>query len=236
MNQEDIYDLLKEVDSSITKAQRVNQITKPKVKTILEHLRSSLEYLAHDINDNFSKPNEKIFYFPFGNERLVFEESVKRNMPLLKDEFSIVYELISDLQPFSCGDDWLTIMCKLTNQAKHTKPIGILEEEVTESVLISAGGINLVEFGGNGSGIEFSGNTYNGVPFDDLAINDGVVDVIKKGLMTTDFEVKKKNQLSIDGNNYLLFPFLRKCYNNISALIPKVYEELNKASQSDDKS
>ncbi|KAB7898030.1 hypothetical protein GA565_19745 [Rouxiella sp. S1S-2] len=235
MNQEDIYELLEEANSYLTKAQRANRITKPKVKTILEHLRTSLEYLTHDINDNFSKPSKGRFFFPYGKDRAEFDLSLKRNMPLLEDEYPAIYLLINKLQPFSCGNDWLTTMCNLTNQVKHVKPIGILEKEVSESVLISAGGMNLVEFRGSGLGNEFSGSSYNGLALDDLKINNGVVEVTKKGLMTTDFKVTKKNELSIDGIDYPLFQFLRKCHNNIRDFIPEVYEQLNKASQSDDK-
>ena len=51
MSRADVEELLMAVDESINSLKGYNKITKVKVKSILEHLRSSLDFIAKDIND-----------------------------------------------------------------------------------------------------------------------------------------------------------------------------------------
>lgn len=118
MSRADVEELLMAVDESINSLKGYNKITKVKVKSILEHLRSSLDFIAKDINDKLSQPKERL-YFPYGKDKKSFEDRMAKNLKGLDVELPSIYRLISELQPHQCADDWLITMCSLTNTMKH---------------------------------------------------------------------------------------------------------------------
>ena len=65
MRKDSIYELLEDVKGTFLLISSYKKIPPPKVKTILEHLRSCLEYAAQDINSKLSAPKVR-FYFPYG--------------------------------------------------------------------------------------------------------------------------------------------------------------------------
>ena len=80
MREESIRELLDEVKETFEIISSHKKISKPKVKSIFEHLRSSLEYAAQDINSKMPKVKEKL-YFPYANNESEFEKSLKKNLP-----------------------------------------------------------------------------------------------------------------------------------------------------------
>ena len=79
MSRADVEELLMAVDESINSLKGYNKITKVKVKSILEHLRSSLDFIAKDINDKLSQPKERL-YFPYGKDKKSFEDRMAKNL------------------------------------------------------------------------------------------------------------------------------------------------------------
>ncbi|NMG31277.1 hypothetical protein [Aromatoleum evansii] len=133
----DIEELLHEVAQGIAKIEDayadasrdedVKAASRPLVKSCLEHLRSCLEYTAQDIYER-KIGGDKSPYFPYGADLKKFMGSVSNNLPGIDRLAPNIFELISDIQPFHCGDDWLTSLCKHTNFNKHnslSKPVRV---------------------------------------------------------------------------------------------------------------
>lgn len=74
MSREGSLDLLLEVEENLETMKKTQQIRPVKVKSMLEHLRSSLEYVANDAYDKYVSPvpskRPKIF-FPYGEQKFI---------------------------------------------------------------------------------------------------------------------------------------------------------------------
>ncbi len=124
---EESASLLRGIRDACTKAQTTESIVvlaRPKVKSCLEHLRSSLDYIGHDLSET-TNPNKrpKKLYFPYGSNQKLFLESLERNLPGLDPKY---LPIIESLQPHVCGDDWLVRLCHVTNFNKH---VSLQEQE-----------------------------------------------------------------------------------------------------------
>lgn len=245
MSRADVEELLMAVDESINSLKGYNKITKVKVKSILEHLRSSLDFIAKDINDKLSQPKERL-YFPYGKDKKSFEDRITKNLKGLDVEFPTIYRLISELQPHQCADDWLITMCLLTNTMKHKGLEGSGEVEKLREVV----------FGGdsNLACIKFESEE-DAEGFEDIKLNDNKLiytdagGVIKEDKMGTfrihgndvivideadssvNFVVRKDKIYIIDssytnGKTVELIPFLDKCYKTINEFSNNVYKQL----------
>ena len=99
------------------------------VKNLMENLRSSLDYMAHDIYESCcrtsrivaGKPDLRRIYFPYSQNATKFISSVGRSLPDLAILNPDVYDLISSIQPFRCNDAWLYYLCSIINEKKHDK-------------------------------------------------------------------------------------------------------------------
>lgn len=202
------------------------KISRPKVKSILEHLRSSLEYAAQDINSKLVSPKQKL-YFPYGNNEIEFEKSIKRNLPNLINQFPEIYIEIKKIQNFQSGNDWLVKLCNLTNVIKHNNGIDVRhDEEVVKSVSIFAGGVNLAYIGGNCSNIQFSNNRVNGKLIDDFVYHQGEIKITKKGELPTNFKITKDRKIIVGNGQTDLIPFLEECIKNTDRFINDLYQLL----------
>ena len=166
---QDISELLETVESSIElisksyneakQDEEQKVVSRPLVKSSLEHLRSVLEYSAQDIWATYNNKNKKL-YFPYGKTDALFHANVKRNLPKLIDNNPKILQLIKSLQPFDCGDDWLSELCDQTNFNKHNK----LGKQVRKNSSKATTNVDrLVSLGGSGT-VTFSNCSYNGVP------------------------------------------------------------------------
>ena len=86
------------------------------VKSVMEHLRSTLDYMAIDIAVAIKK---KRAHFPYGKNEQAFNNSIKSNLPSLKTVRPNIYSLIEDIQPHACGSTWLYDLCHIVNSNKH---------------------------------------------------------------------------------------------------------------------
>ncbi len=227
MRKEEISELLEESDELIRQIISYRKVPRPKVKSILEHLRSSLEYLAQDINEKISRP-KKIIYFPYGKTEDDFKNSINKYFPLLSQEFPAIYDEIVKIQKFKLNDDWLLKLCRLTNDAKHKNAIDVKsQEEVLRSTSVE---IDL--FGSfilaPGSTANVRNVSINGKRLDDFTYRDGNLEITKKGEIPIRFKITKDKKILI-GDEYLdLIPFLEKCQSNIKTFIEETYSIIEK--------
>ena len=246
MSRADVEELLMAVDESINSLKGYNKITKVKFKSILEHLRSSLDFIAKDINDKLSQPKERL-YFPYGKDKKSFEDRMAKNLKGLDVELPSIYRLISELQPHQCADDWLITMCSLTNTMKHKGLEGSHELEKLMEVAFG-GDLDLacikfeIEEGAEGefSGHLISDNTLFYTTADGIAkqekmgtyrIEKNDVIVVDEADSSVNFVVRKDKIYIIDssytnGKTVELIPFLDKCYKTINEFSNNVYKQL----------
>lgn len=226
MRKTSIDELLEDVKETYQTISSYKKISRPKVKSILEHLRSCLEYAAQDVNAKLSTPKAR-FYFPYGETLTKLEESAQKNLPLLRAERPEIFDEIKKLHNFDNNNSWLKIFCDLTNYTKHKDGLDIKsDQEVVNSVLVSAGGVNLLRASGQSSNIVFKGCRVNGVLMDDFIVNNGSVEVTKKGDIPINFRITKDRKILIGENQMDLLPFLDTCITNIDSFIKTLYEKL----------
>ena len=124
-------------------AESVVVVARPKVKSCLEHLRSALDYIAHDLSETTDPAKRpKRVYFPYGKDSGLYLNSLRQNLPGLDPKYHPVLE---SLQPHSCGDEWLIQLCHVTNFNKHVRLQEQERENSPESV--TTVGSNIARFG-----------------------------------------------------------------------------------------
>lgn len=222
MNKKAIHELLASVKEIIQKGKESGTLSNPDVKTALEHLRTSLEYLHHDIHKKLRKKAQRNTYFPFGNTKQNYTQNRNKNLPGIESQFPALSSLIENIQPFQSGDDWLTVMCSLTNQVKHTSPIELSEKKSTK-VALSIGGA-IMFFTSGQSKITMTGGTMNGRRIDDFTLNKQSLKIHKRADVNAKAFTIENNTITINGHNYELFGFLEKCHNNINTFITDAYK------------
>jgi hypothetical protein len=224
----DVQELLNEVKSILEQVtqiygdarneEHIVKIAKPKVKSCLEHLRSSLDYIAHDLSEKTnSTKTPRIIYFPYGKNQKNFNDSVKKNLPDLDKKY---VDILKTIQPFFCGDDWLINLCHLNNFNKHV--------ELKEQQRINSG--ESVTRIGNLICMDSTST----VIFEENATINGML-VSKKGrlVITSDkpiSEISDELAIPFDINReYKWVKFLIKDTNiDILLLFEKSYKEINK--------
>jgi len=116
------------------------------VKNLMENLRSALDYMAHDIYElccqtarvASGKPKPRNIYFPYGRTEANFKSGVGSSLPQLATLAPNVYDLITSIQPFRCGDNWLYDLCSILNEKKHDRLTPQIRSE-TETYTVSSG-------------------------------------------------------------------------------------------------
>ena len=101
------------------------------IKHCLLNLRSVLEYATQEIWQSYNKTPKKRLYFPYGETELLFNNSLKSNLPSLESCKPNVAKLIRDLQPFTCGDNWLLNLCEQVNTQKHDRLSRLIKKSIT---------------------------------------------------------------------------------------------------------
>ncbi len=223
MRKDDIDELLEDVKENFLLIRSYKKIPRPKVKTIMEHLRSCLEYTAQDINSKLSIPRKDYFYFPYGGSPENLDNSVKKNLPLLKSERPDLFDEILYLHNFDSGSKWLKNLCDLTNHAKHKNAIEIKsDQEKVKSVLISAGGMNLVQACGD-SKVTFSNFSLNGKKVDDFVLDKGEINITKTRDLPLNYKITKDRKILVGDEEIDLLPFLDSSIKNIETFVDRLY-------------
>ncbi|MEK3868195.1 hypothetical protein MHH60_32560 [Paenibacillus sp. FSL H7-0716] len=240
MRHSDIVELLNEVqdilaflDNQINVASTdttILEISKPKVKSSLEHLRSCLDYAAHDIYDNIYRAidgkteeqrNRMNIYFPYGKILNDFHSSLGRSFPRLGLVNQGVYKLMKSIQPFSCQSNWLYDFCELTNKIKHVEQ---KKQERHPMQRITAGKFFQVEYRTKGqNSIHVSGNVINGVKQEkDINVKDGQI-ITSSSETDTFMKVTDFSEFIFKDTRINVFNLLKESYENINTFIKKLY-------------
>ncbi|OOW11980.1 hypothetical protein [Acinetobacter sp. MF4640] len=226
MRKDSIYELLEDVKETFLLISGYKKIPPPKVKTMLEHLRSCLEYAAQDINSKLSAPKVR-FYFPYGKNLETLVDSTQKNLPLLQAERPDIFAEIIKLHNFESDGEWLKSLCDMTNHTKHKNAIDIKSDhEKVKSVMITAGGMNLLHACGESSNITFTNCSVNGQKLDDFVVNKGEVNITKKGTVPINFKITKDRKILVGDEEIDLLPFLDSSIKNIESFIDQLYEIL----------
>lgn len=154
-----------EYDSSLH-SKTVSADLRIDIKDYFSNLRSILDYIAHDIVDNYcpnANPKNNL-YFPIRADQHAFVAEMSRSYTDLITNNRKVYDILENLQPFKKDENkWLTFFNKLNNENKHEKLVAQIRTE-TKNVTVTGSGGGSVSWG---PGVIFgSGVSVMGVPID----------------------------------------------------------------------
>ncbi len=218
------YELLQQIKSTYEIAKTnedIITIAKPKVKSCLEHLRSSLDYIAVDIYESYNN-NKKDVYFPYGKNKKVFIKSLNKNLPNLDSKYVSILESV---QPYICNDKWLINLCRITNFNKHVE-LQKCERVNSNKLTTRVGNIGTVE----GSGTLHIGKiVVNGVCINSkgpliITDNQSVKDI--ESVFDVPVQVRRNYnwvKFTFKGTNIDVVLLLDKSLNKIRMLTKKIY-------------
>ncbi|WP_051168016.1 hypothetical protein [Marinospirillum minutulum] len=217
-------ELLAVIDGIYRNAEKTEDIVgvaKPKVKSCLEHLRSSLEYIAQDLSEfTGSSKTPRNVYFPYGKDKSIFTKSLNQNLPDLENKFR---DKIESIQPYTCGDRWLIHLCKVTNDHKHDQ----LQEQTRinspESMTMLGGGAAAVD----GTGKIYMGSaTINGIkmPEDYVLTADKAVSDLQQGHSVSVERKYEWVKFVIKGTDIDVLDLLKRSHSNIREFSRAIYE------------
>ena len=198
------------------------------IKNTLENLRSCLEYVAHNIASslqkihNYDKFPQRI-NFPYGDSQRQFKKSIKSNLPDLGVHLPEVFRAIEQRQKFTCGDNWLSEFCRLTNFAKH-KDLHEVDTHKSFKIDMPALGVIQGRRGGGKGRVSIQGVRINGIEQDDIKIDsDGSIQITKKAGRT---KVTLGKTIFFQGKEIPIPIFLQECLNNVEALVIEIESHL----------
>lgn len=146
-------------------AQCISTELKIDIKNLCENLRSVLDYIAHDIHDEYcSGANSKsAFYFPILPDNRQFQSQTERWFPGVYASCPDLWDYLESIQPYNDNKSWLGKFNRVNNENKHESIVEQTRME-TQRVNVSFGtgsvswDPNAVKFG--------SGVFIGGVPVD----------------------------------------------------------------------
>lgn len=226
---EEISSTLSEFYENARKDKSVLQISRVKVKSALEHLRSILDYCAQDVYLHVygSKPGK--LYFPYAKNEALFNKHLASSFKSLRKRNPKIYNLMASVQPYTSGSNWLIDLCSYTNTNKHNN-LTPQVKKIKDSVTIG----NLVKISGN-STVTFVNSTVNGVQIgkDSLTpatISDAMTDDEIASQLNPDIPVTRTiEEISffIDGSSNDALAFIQDAKTRISQLVSHLYAEIN---------
>ena len=226
MSRQGSLDLLYEVDENLRAIKESNQIKPVKVKSILEHLRSALEYVANDSYDKCVYPPDaerpKI-YFPYGKKEFIdkfFRQRLKINEPTS----SPLYDIFIGIQDYNTDQPFLEMMCGLTNEVKHRQPIPFEEEKTVKDISVNIGGLGLLGAGTN-STIIFKNNVIDGIKIEDFRLENGNLEKSGNGY-PVNLVITEEKKIRFHGMDYEVIPFLELCLSSITNFVNNAYDIL----------
>ena len=218
---EELLTIIDGLYRSTETSEEIAAVAKPKVKSCLEHLRSSLEYIAQDLSEvTASDKTPRNVYFPYGKDKSLFNKTIDKNLPELDVKFR---NKIESIQPHFCGDSWLLHLCKITNDHKHDQ----LQEQVrvnsSESITLLGGGAAAVD----GTGvIHMGGAIIDGMkmPDDYVLTAEKPINDLQQGHTVS---VERKYQwvkFVIKGTEIDVLDLLKKSQRYIQEFSSEIYE------------
>ena len=202
-----IFELLDYTRHSISYLKDHGYESQFEIKSILENLRSILDYSAYYTAEKLKIKNK--VYFPYAKKEIEFKRNFKNNFGEIRNEYPKLYSLMEDLQPYKCGDNWILILCNATNKFKHRNPLEIQINYHTKKQItkLDIPGIQCGQFGINqiNSGklnVEIGSMTFNNIPMDDFTIEDGILKVSKSAHISPNIQYANVEQKEYIINEY----------------------------------
>ncbi|MFC1924040.1 hypothetical protein ACFLXA_01565 [Chloroflexota bacterium] len=120
------------------------------VKNVMENIRSSFDYLAHDIYDKciesglLASNTQEIrdVYFPYGKDENGFKSTLGKSLPQLKTRCPKMFDIVEGIQPHKSGSNWLYDLCTICNQNKHNTLTPQKRRVVKKTYAVSPKGSN----------------------------------------------------------------------------------------------
>jgi len=221
-------DLIDEVEEHLETMKKSQKITPVKVKSMLEHLRSSLEYLANDTFDKYKPPgnhDRSKINFPYREKKFI-DNFFTNKLCIKPPSSSPMYDIFISIQDFHTGERWLNDMCSLTNEVKHRNPLPLEEEVKVSEFRLDQPGFGKIIAPGNAN-IIFKGNSYNGVMLNDFEFRDGKLEVAEKG-HPVNISLIEDKKIKIRGLEYEVIPFIELCCLKLREFINLAYDELDR--------
>lgn len=201
----------------------VQSVLKPKVKSCMEHLRSCLDYFAKDVYETVIGGNHthKV-YFPYGEENKTFKLRLNQTgLKKLEGKNKEVYDIIESIQPFRNGDNWLVVLCKLTNENKHSQ---LTPQERLDGMALSGNGKPYIVVD-NKSTVIFENCIIEGEPIGLLCFAGGQA-YSSKNLSETNLNLVDWTDFVFSDFNISVIDLLKKAHYHISELQQKLYSIL----------
>lgn len=220
-------DLLNEVDEIITNMTETMDIRPVKVKSALDHLRTSLDYLAYDAFEKYRPDNQDKdirIYFPYGAASFIENFFIKK-LKIIPPSSSPLHSIFNSIQDYQTGESWLKMMCNLTNDVKHKRPVALKKEEVDTNAVISAHGLRIFN-GSPQSSLIIENMTINGKPVADFSYINGNLETKDNGV-PVHLMLTKENKIKFHGEDYEVIPFLSLCVERLRVFINQAYDALD---------
>lgn len=227
MSRAGTLDLLQEVEETVEILKDTQQIKPVKIKSILENLRSALEYVANDSYEkhttNQSTPRPNI-YFPYGEKKFLDAFFIKK-LNCQQPESSPLYAVFVSIQDYQTGNNWLGMMCSLTNEVKHRQPIPLSEDSIVQGIDVNINGFGLIKADAT-SKIIFRDNFTNGQRIEDFTIENGKVEKSGNGI-PININITEEKKIRFHGTDYEVIPFVELCLKEIRVFVNEAYEILD---------
>ncbi len=133
-----------EYNNSLHK-QQIQEDLKLDIQTFCGHLRSALDYIAHDIVEKYC-PNAKSgnrLYFPITDNNTSFKKRMTDSYPDLQTNCPDLYSFLESVQPYLKDENkWLSQFNEINNENKHNDLVEQKRIE-TKQLNISSGGATM---------------------------------------------------------------------------------------------
>ncbi|EJR0494280.1 hypothetical protein NYD80_000679 [Cronobacter sakazakii] len=227
MSREGSLDLLQEVEDNLEIMKKNQQVRPVKVKSMLEHLRSALEYVANDTYDKYIKTTtleRPKIYFPYGNPKFI-DSFFTKKLNVDPPQSSPLYKVFTSIQGYSTGDTWLEMMCNLTNEVKHRQPIPLDEDNIIKDIDVSVDGFSMIK-ASNSANITFKNNYINGKKLEDFTFKDGKLEKTGNGI-PLNIAITQEKKIRFHGEEHEVIPFIELCLKNIRAFVNEAHDALD---------
>lgn len=176
---------LKEIERGCRTNSKLMSEIQIKIKSCLEHMRSALDYISHQVYEENYNSDEKFSpYFPlYCEDHEKFKEFMKKNFPDLNNLNSNVYSKFEKIQYYNdpMKNVWMKDLT-IVNEYKHKNLSG---HHRMESGFVDIGPQDfpsLFHIEDTSRNIVFVNNYVNGVPMPDMTIDRGKVAFKEPGI------------------------------------------------------
>jgi hypothetical protein len=135
----DLFGQIQELHRESVKAGQTVRTLKPRIKSLLEHQRSVLDYLVENINNAYATKSPRKAYYPVADKPEAFEGRFDKNLPGVRGACPEIAAAVERHQPFQPGKEWIDYLMTLVNDNKH-RALSPQSQQQTEVWQNSKGG------------------------------------------------------------------------------------------------